>query len=391
MQGVAVALSGTVVHAQLLVDGLVVQDVTNTGQASVTLNTAFDSLNFADGYLLPVRMKVWDSAGNFYDATLTAPVRAPKIDVYDIWTNDYNPSLTNDLTPVSGSAGGTMGGNTRLHIRLKYPPFTTLTSLRLHFRTDPDTSRDVSLISLPMIAPRSSLCQDPDPALPKDPPAVYCDQGWNIGGRNGLYDVTATLQVTGAGGVVHTLTGSSSFDREDLIITGTDPVNPTPVLWDPVLPDATYGTVGGRYLQVNYSAAYRVLKWITLKIYSSDQTLVRTYNDFDNGWLASDQSSFLWDGRGELVNGQPGAVLPRGVYLFQWTVADTLVVTDTDKSPWLSISQNRVGVDRRLQSGDGPEHDQRRLRVDRQRYAQSECFGGDSAGVRRGLGGYGWD
>ena len=49
----------------------------------------------------------------------------------------------------------------------------------------------------------------------------------------------------------------------------------------------------------------------------------------------------LWDGNGEPVNGQPGARQPRGVYLFQWTLTDSLGVTDCDKSASLSITQTK--------------------------------------------------
>ena len=44
-----------------------------------------------------------------------------------------------------------------------------------------------------------------------------------------------------------------------------------------------------------------------------------------------------WDGKGEPTWGQPGAVQPRGVYLFQWSVTDSLGVTDCDKSGSLSF------------------------------------------------------
>lgn len=352
VQAVAPAISGTVVHAQILVDGVVFADVVNTNQASVTLNTTFDSLNYADGYMLPIRMKVWDSAGGFYDGTLTAPVRAPKLTLADIWTTDYNPQLNNDPTPMTGSAGGLMGGNTSLHVRLLYPPNapTLLTSLRLHFHTDPDGTKDSVWNNQSMYGPPglwSALCQDPDPSLAASPAAQYVNQPWNIGGRNGLYDVTATVTFSGANGVSHTLTTVTTFTRYDTLIDdgGTYPVNPTPVLWDPATPDPLNGNMGGRALLVNFGAAYDAFTQIKLQIYSSDQTLVRTYVDYYQGWeklYPSNQWSFWWDGCGDPTvdaqgNVTPGAPLPRGVYLFQWTVADSLGVNDSDKSQDLKL------------------------------------------------------
>lgn len=84
--GVAVATSGYVSHAELLVGGTDVKDyydtsfvgpiqqgaTTGTNQPSVPLTVHFDSTYFADGGNIPIQMLVTDTAGNKYDANVKA-------------------------------------------------------------------------------------------------------------------------------------------------------------------------------------------------------------------------------------------------------------------------------------------------------------------------------
>ena len=102
---VAQAIGGTVTHVQLLVDGLVVQEVVNTGQTSVALTASFNSLLYTEGYLLPVTMQVWDSAGNHYTIALTAPVHLPQLTSYVIWTPDYTAAPVFGQDPPQAAVG----------------------------------------------------------------------------------------------------------------------------------------------------------------------------------------------------------------------------------------------------------------------------------------------
>ena len=84
--GTAPAISGYVSHAELLVGGTDVKDyydtgfvgplppgaATGTNQSSASLTVHFDSTHFADGGSVPIQMTVTDTAGNTYDANVSA-------------------------------------------------------------------------------------------------------------------------------------------------------------------------------------------------------------------------------------------------------------------------------------------------------------------------------
>ena len=165
--------------------------------------------------------------------------------------------------------------------------------------------------------------------------------------------IVPTVTVTGSDGVTRTWTSPAfTVDREDLLITSTVPVNPTPLLWDPDKLNPATGAPDPLPLSAAFHAAYKATGTATVQVYSSDQTLVRTLTktfrtaDGTTPLLTTDGTTgvgtpMLWDGNGEPVNGQPGARQPRGVYLFQWTLTDSLGVTDCDKSASLSITQTK--------------------------------------------------
>jgi hypothetical protein len=336
---------------QLLVDGKVVQDQTPTGQSSDTVSAFFDSLVYTEGYLLPVQMQVWDSAGNHYDCTLKAIVHLPQVQFSDLWTPDYTAAPVNNQVPqIGASTGATIGGNTTLHLRSVYGALT-LTTVRLHLHSDPDTTKD-TVLPVPALASPAitnfgppvvyslwdARCGDPDPSLPTTlPVSQYGNVAWNIGGRNGVYDVTATFKALGAGGVVHTLTSSATFDREDLLITGTTPANPTPLLWDPAKINPSTGTADPLPLSATFTCAYKANGTTTVKIYASNDN-VNPVRTLTQAFTTKDGSvSLPWDGTADPVNGQPGLPQTKGVYLFQWFVSDSLGVSDTDKSSDISF------------------------------------------------------
>lgn len=308
VQGVAQAIGGTVTHVQLLVDGKVLLDQTPSGQSSVTVTASFDALTFAEGYTLPVTMLVTDSTGHHYDCTLKAVVHLPQVQFYDLWTPDYTAAPVKGQVPqAAATTGGTMGGNTTLHLRSQYGALT-LTEVRLHLHRDTDATQDTVFPSPIMASPVQTTpgppaayslwdvrCADPDPSLPTTlPVSQYLNEPWNVGGRNGVYDVTATFTAVGAGGVVHTLTSAATFDREDLLITSTVPANPTPLLWDPTASSSLP-------LSANFTCAYKQSGTATVKIYTSDQTLVRILT---TGFTTKDGSvSLTWDGTADPVNG----------------------------------------------------------------------------------------
>ena len=91
-RGTAVPLTGCVSHAQLLVNDTVVEEywdsaaagkpnplptdgsvVTGTSQTSATVKALFDSTHFADASSITIKMKVTDSNGGNYQATVVGP------------------------------------------------------------------------------------------------------------------------------------------------------------------------------------------------------------------------------------------------------------------------------------------------------------------------------
>ena len=165
--------------------------------------------------------------------------------------------------------------------------------------------------------------------------------------------IVPTVTVTGSDGVTRTWTSPAfTVDREDLLITSTVPVNPTPLLWDPDKLNPATGAPDALPLSAAFHATCKATVTATVRVYTSDQVLVRTLT---KALLTTDGTTdaggtVLWDGRGEPVNGQPGARQPRGVYLFQWTLTDRLGVTDCDKS--VSLTTTVTTNDATLTSDD---------------------------------------
>jgi len=361
-------------HAQLLINNTVIEEYddaaltpltadpkvvysTGTSQGTVSLAPLFDATIYAEGYLLPVKLRVWSSQGTSIEASLTPPVHLPQLTPYVIWTPDYTAAPVNGQIPQAlASSGAAMGYNSTLRVRVAYPPTVsgTLTELRLHYHADSDATRDIVFPNVPLrladvqnqaqapYAAWAALCSDPDPALPASPPCAYAEVPWNQSAdlRNGAYDLTSAVTVTGSDSVTRTWTSSPfTVDREDLLITATTPVNPAPLLWDP---NANSGSPAPLSLSASFHAAYKATGRATVQIYTSAQKLVRTLT---KPVLTTDAgTSAVWDGNGDPVNGQPGPQQPRGVYLFRWAVSDSLGLSDSDKSPWLSVSQTESAL-----------------------------------------------
>ena len=91
-RGTAVPLTGYVSHAQLCINDTVVEEywdtaaagkpsplptdgsvVTGTSQASATVKALFDSTHFAYASTITIKMKVTDSNGGYYEATVVGP------------------------------------------------------------------------------------------------------------------------------------------------------------------------------------------------------------------------------------------------------------------------------------------------------------------------------
>ena len=91
-RGIAVPISGYVSHAQLCINDTVVQEywdtaaagkpsplptdgsvVTGTNQTSATVKALFDSTHFADSNPITIKLKVTDTNGGYYEATVVGP------------------------------------------------------------------------------------------------------------------------------------------------------------------------------------------------------------------------------------------------------------------------------------------------------------------------------
>ena len=291
-------------------------------------------------YTLNVTSTASDALGSISHTTpITVIVIAPPLVVHVIWTSD---ATTSPVTQQA-SMGGQIGGNASVHLSLPLPPGAsspTAISVVIHEVSAPDASHDITAVNVALTGSANPLC-DPPPALPSGWTAAYADIPWPLGGRNGNYTITVQGQYATAG-TTPTQTQSITVDLEDLTVNaGSYPVNPNPIIWTPPLT-----TVDPNYVTVK--AAYKTYATLTLKIYQSDQTLVRTLSipnaanpqPFAFGGSASATPlTLVWDG-----NKDDGTAAGPGIYLYQFSISAPNGDSDTDKSTYLRDSAPAIQI-----------------------------------------------
>lgn len=254
------------------------------------------------------------------------------------WTRDFVTSPAVDQCSTSGAV--TSNG----HIHIRYQPPTGYTfhgvqEIRVHEQAG--HTPDTVYTGVSFDGSRCDVCGDP--TGPEAASLLYCDRDafYEPGqAHNGPYDITVTVQ-SGRNDwnpQTHTYTTTTTtstttitVDIENLLVTGTTPANPEIIKWDP-------DTMTQVPLSCAYTACYHSPATATLRIYQSDQTLVRTLEQTvmtDGGSV-----NFVWDGKDEGTGGSP-VTQPKGVYLFSVTLHSSAFIwgADSDKSGLLALSQ----------------------------------------------------
>ena len=147
-----------------------------------------------------------------------------------------------------------------------------------------------------------------------------------------------------------TLASPLKVDREDLLITVTSPSDPAPLIWNP----AVTGLVP---ISATIQSAYKANVSVTMQIFQSDQTLIRTITIPSAAYPLSlvvggsgstgTPLNFTWDGMKD-----DGTKAEAGIFMYQFVVTGPNGDMDTDKSQFLSLTTPPVS-DAVLVSDDG--------------------------------------
>jgi hypothetical protein len=268
---------------------------------------------------------------------IAVQVELPTI-IQNYWTPDYTTDAPNSTSPVEilASDGDTIGGVTRLQLTLPPGGLAAISELRIHEDAAPDASQDVVYTRILSYQPISQHLKN------------YYIQ-WP---RNGSYTITApcTYQLGGDPPIQYTSTAHIKI--EDLLITETKPANPTPIL----LKYADGASVPDPApISATFQAVYKDFLTGTVQIYSTDQTLVRTFQIYNSSssnpvYTTDGTLSFTWDGRTDPTtdsngNPVPGAYQNAGVYLFKFNLG-TLHASDgdCDKSGTLAFGNPATSI-----------------------------------------------
>ena len=259
-----------------------------------------------------------------------------------MWTPDQT---TNPWTQAA-SAGGTVGGQCVIHLSFQCPPAgyegATVQSLTIHEAAAHYPDLD---LSTNMHAGTASPLCDPNTAGVM---WVYEDAPWaSPGMHNGSHTITASMQYSWMSyvngypqGNTSTVSATITVDVENLLITTTSPANPQPIKWDP----ATMTSVP---LSATTTCGYTSSQPWTLKIYMTDQTLVKTYTGAQIIGTGSTITA-SWDGTSDNSALYPTGAAPmgKGIYIFAWNVGTqgSGGDCDQDKSTLLTIGSGAAGI-----------------------------------------------
>jgi hypothetical protein len=258
--------------------------------------------------------------------------RAQSLDVSVVWTRDAT------VTPntVQCSRSGDVAGNPTIHLRFQQPSGAFSSSVReIRVHETAGHYDDQVWPNLSFGGQPRPECGDPPPGTPN---MLYCDQYWLAVGRHNLnHMITAIVDyytlLFPLGWETHTVTQQITVSVRNLTVAAADPVNPDPILWNgPGSPPLT--------IRGTLDAAYRADVPVTLRIYQSSQTLVKTMQQTIRVDGSTD-APFVWDGSQDYpLTG----IAPKGVYLFKFDAGPPGHAPgdlDCDKSSLLQITQTR--------------------------------------------------
>lgn len=119
-----------------------------------------------------------------------------------------------------------------------------------------------------------------------------------------------------------------TFDQDLLYITATNPVNPNAIVWNPA-------TMTSFPLSATVKGPVADNIVVKLTIYDGYQNPIANLSQTATiNSSGSTVVNFSWNGQYD-----SGGTVPLGTYLFQFNVTDSNGAMDTDKSPYLGISE----------------------------------------------------
>ncbi|MBI3948336.1 MAG: hypothetical protein HY321_20645 [Armatimonadetes bacterium] len=265
-------------------------------------------------------------------------------DIHVDWPTDF----TTIPPTVACAYGGTVAGGQviapKVRVRFHQAPNmgnVWVTNLRIHEVAG--HTEDVTTSGGMDVTGWRQQCGDPDPTSEPPPRMMYFNYDWveYAGAHNGSYTITVSTSYLDiiSEEIVPWWSHEITVDLQNLLITGTTPANPAPILWDP-------DTMTSVPLSVTASSACRGAQHVRVSIFDSEQQPVRTLQQ-DGVVVGPGPTTiaFQWDGAPDDPEGPP--VVPCGIYLFKWEVWDGYLEGDRDeeKSPFLTVSTTSAEAD----------------------------------------------
>jgi len=254
-------------------------------------------------------------------------------DIQVHWTSDYTTVPYG--TTCSSDQAVIGGGYCTIHVHLPgWYPVATIGSLtasapacRFH------GGQNVAIGGTPAMG---GPCP---PGCTQSPYTTHWDILWPI---SNVHNVEHTIHVAGTCsspppfGTSYTFEGDATFTISNLIVMPTQPVNPEPILWHGDQEELVS-------LRAEVSSAYKAEQAVKLRIYDSDQVLVKTIETTSVIGPGASQLEFEWNGSQDPPR---EGVAPRGIYLFRWEIggAGPTMDYDQDKSVLLAVTDTRTTV-----------------------------------------------
>ncbi len=248
-------------------------------------------------------------------------------DVQVAWTHDYTTVPYGETCSPDGSTIG--GGYCTIHIHLPGSyPIASITSLVA-------TAADCASHGDGTVTFGGPFASGPcPPGCSQSPDTNHWNILWPISSRHNMphtIHVEGTCSSYPPFGTSYTFEGDATFTLSNLIVKPTQPVNPEPILWhgDPEEPVT---------LRAEVSSAYKAQQAVKLRIYNSDQALVKTFETTSTIGPGASELEFEWNGSQDPPR---EGVAPKGIYLFRWEIggAGPTMDYDQDKSALMLITQ----------------------------------------------------
>jgi prepilin-type processing-associated H-X9-DG protein len=281
------------------VTGAAIYDISRSTSASgpFTFIGSSTSTTYVDSSPAPGQPNYYEvTARNGGESSSPSAVNV-SLQIHVIWTSD---STTNPVTQQASTAGS-VGGQATIHVSFQMPPSGMpeydVKELRIHEVSGDQADIVQNYLCLHCQDTGSPQCGDPDPNDQHGPGMGYCDFTWQTTTcQNSPYVISVDVEYSpDMAGPWQYITRSITVSPDNLLITSTTPANPQPVLWTP-------GTMTSVPLSATVTCCYTAQQAVTLPIYNSDQTLVKTYHLDQVIGAGATTLSATWDGSADICN-----------------------------------------------------------------------------------------